>query len=447
MTNPYEPGTVQPRNSNKTLVKGFITGLLILVMLIPTLFVQSLIVERKERQKEVVEEVSSKWAGAQVVSGPYIVVPYVDPLAYSEAQKTGRRNIILLPDDLNLTGDLLPEKRKRSIYNVMLYHSNFNEKGAFKVKLPADIDVKNLLLKDARICVGIKDFKGIEEKMSIAFNGSQYELLPGLPTALIDSRGLSAPVDLTNVDFAKPMPFEIDVRLKGSEMIRFMPLSANSKFALQSSWPNPSFTGNVVPSDYTVSGKGFNATWKFNSANLPFPTVITDSLPDKQDISFGVSLVQPADQYAKTERSIKYAILIIGLSFGLFFIIELLQDKPLHPLQYILVGLALIIFYTLLLSISEFISFNYAYLIAAIATIFLIGMYAQSHFRNRKTSGILTTGLTVLYGFIFALISLEDTALIVGSIALFIILALVMFVTRKINWYNPTFKPSTLNPL
>lgn len=447
MTNPYEPGTVQQKNSNKTLVKAFITGLLILVMLIPTLFVQSLIVERKERQKEVVEEVSSKWAGAQVVSGPYIVVPYADPLSLSPGSQPGRKNIILLPDDLNLTGNLLPEKRKRSIYNVMLYHSNFNEKGVFKVNLPADIDVKNLLLKDARICVGIKDFKGIEEKMSITFNGNQYELLPGLPTALVDSKGLSAPVDLSNVDFGKAMPFAIDMRLKGSEMIRFMPLSANSRFALQSSWPNPSFSGNVVPSDYSVSGKGFNAVWKFNSANLPFPTVITDSLPDKQDISFGVSLVQPADQYIKTERSIKYAILIIGLSFGLFFIIELLHDKPLHPLQYILVGLALVIFYTLLLSISEFISFNYAYLIAALATILLISMYGQSHFKNRKTSGILTSALTALYGFIFALISLEDTALIVGSIALFIILALVMFVTRKINWYNPAFKSSTLNPL
>ncbi len=446
MTNPYEPGAEPGKNQNKTFIKAAITAILILAMLIPTAFVRNLISERTQRQKEVVEEVSSKWAEAQVISGPYIVVPYADNTQDTAGKPVARKPLVILPDELNVAGNLQPEQRKRSIYNVLLYHGIFNAKGVFKTTWPADIDPKNLLLKDAKICVGIKDFKGIEEKVGIIFNGSEHELLPGLPTGLIDDKGLSAAIDLSNTDLAKPVGFGFSMKLKGSEMIRFMPLSANSSFILQSSWPNPSFIGNVVPTDYSVSNKGFNAVWKFNSANLPFPTIITDSLPEKKDISFGVSLVQPADQYAKTERSIKYAILIIGLSFGLFFIIELMQDKPLHPLQYILVGLALVIFYTLLLSISELISFNYAYIIAAIATILLIGLYAQSHFKNMRTFGIFTAALTILYGFIFVLISLEDTALIVGSVALFIILALVMFVTRKINWYNPTFKASTLNP-
>lgn len=153
-------------------------------------------------------------------------------------------------------------------------------------------------------------------------------------------------------------------------------------------------------------------------------------------MAFGVSLVQPADQYNKTMRSAKYAILIIGLSFALFFIIEIMQKKPFHPVQYVLVGLALVIFYTLLLSISEFILFDKAYLIAASATVLLIALYAKSHFKSWRPTAVLATALSALYGFVFILIRLEDTALLVGSIGLFVILALVMYASRKVNWYG-----------
>jgi inner membrane protein len=149
-------------------------------------------------------------------------------------------------------------------------------------------------------------------------------------------------------------------------------------------------------------------------------------------------MVQPADQYTKTNRSVKYAILFIGLTFALFFIIELMQKKPIHPVQYVLIGIALVIFFTLLLSISEFILFDYAYLIAALATVLLITLYAKSHFKNIKTASVFGSLLTCLYAFIFVLIRLEDAALLVGSIGLFIILALVMFGSRKINWYGTT---------
>ena len=176
--------------------------------------------------------------------------------------------------------------------------------------------------------------------------------------------------------------------------------------------------------------------WKFNQANLPFAAVMKQGTVAQNKMAFGVSLVQPADQYAKTMRSVKYAILFIGLTFALFFIIELMQRKPLHPVQYVLVGLALIIFYALLLSLSEYIVFDYAYALAALATILLIALYAHGHFKNIKTSALLFCLLAVLYAFIFVLIRLEDTALLVGSIGLFIVLALVMYASRKINWYG-----------
>ena len=178
--------------------------------------------------------------------------------------------------------------------------------------------------------------------------------------------------------------------------------------------------------------------WVFNKANLPYTTTLRNEKINKYASSFGISMLQPADQYAKTNRSVKYAILIIGLSFALFFIIELMQKKPIHPVQYVLIGIALVIFYSLLLSISEFLLFDMAYLIASAATVSLITLYAKAHFRSWKTAGIFASLIGGLYGFIFILIRLEDTALLVGSIGLFIILALVMYASRKINWYQST---------
>jgi inner membrane protein len=228
----------------------------------------------------------------------------------------------------------------------------------------------------------------------------------------------------------------MNIKMKGSGMLHFVPLSGNSHYSLESTWPNPSFDGNNLPSERTVTQNGFKAVWNFNKANLPFGTVLHDFKFDQSALAFGVTMVQPADQYAKTNRSIKYAILIIGLTFSLFFIIELMQQKPIHPVQYVLIGLALVIFYSLLLAISEFLEFDYAYLIAAVGTIVLIGLYAKSHFHSWRSAGIFSGVLTLLYGFIFILIRLEDTALLVGSIGLFIILALTMYASKKVNWYG-----------
>jgi len=421
-------------NGNKILAKAGITGALILLMLIPTVFIQNLVEERQQRQEEVVKEVTSKWAAEQTISGPYIVVPYQDTTA------TVKKNIILLPGELKVNGQVDPVSRSRSIYKVLLYRSAVNIDGFFKINLTKEIDIKKLKLDEARLCVGVKDFKGIEEKLAVNFNNVNYDLSPGLPSGEIDSAGFSTQIALTEETLAQPLKFSTNIKIRGSKQLHFMPLSANSSFTLQSIWPSPSFDGYGLPTDYKVSPNGFNATWKFNQANLPFSTLISNGISNKKDLSFGVSMVQPADQYAKTMRSAKYAILIIGLSFALFFIVELMQNRPVHPVQYLLVGFALVIFYTLLLSISEFILFDNAYIIAASATILLITFYVQNHFKSWKTATVFTLVLSALYAFIFVLISLEDTALLIGSIGLFIILALIMFASRKINWYNPSFK-------
>ncbi len=423
-------------HSNRLLIKGLITGGLILIMFIPTIFIQNLVQERAQRQKEVVTEVSDKWAAAQTVSGPFLSVPYSETITGENNTPINvKTQVIVIPDKLTMNGEVYPEERPRSIYKVLLYKTGLQFSGTFKPQWPADINPANLDLAHAKLCFTLTDFKGIEDSVSATVNNQKLLLSPGLPLNDLGETGLSVPVDISAISTGE-IPFELNAKLKGSEQLHFIPLSANSKYSLSSTIPNPSFDGNTLPSERTVKDSGFVAQWNFNAANLPFGEVIRSGKLRVAPMAFGVTIVQPADQYNKTMRSVKYSILIIGLSFALFFIIEIMQKKPLHPVQYILVGLALVIFYTLLLSISEFILFDYAYLIAAAATVLLVTFYAKGHFENWRTASIFGISLTVLYAFVFVLIRLEDTALLVGSIGLFIILALVMYASRKIRWYG-----------
>jgi inner membrane protein len=438
-TNMPEPvqDNQNPSRSNRILFKGIITAALILLMLIPTIFISNLVSERQQRQQEVAKEVSSRWAGDQTLTGPYIYLPYKQTVPDAE-NKTREETLHLLfiPENLEAGGHLDHELRRRSIYKVLLYRASLNQSGDFVLQLPKEIGAGQVQWSDARICYGLSDFKGIEEKLVIRFNGNPLELSPGQPVNDLDDKGLSAPVALSAADLGKSLSFQLGVHIKGSEMLHFVPLAGNSRFTLTSAWPDPSFDGSNLPAERRVSDSGFTAQWAFNKANLPFGTRLKDFKFDQSALAFGVTMVQPADEYAKTNRSVKYAILIIGLTFSIFFIVEIMQQKPLHPMQYVLIGLALVIFYSLLLAIGEFLLFDQAYALSALATIGLISLYAKSHFQNWRSAGIFGGVLTLLYGFIFVLVRLEDTALLLGSIGLFLILALTMFASKKINWYG-----------
>lgn len=437
---PYEP--VAP-HSNRLLIKGLITGGLILVMLIPTIFIMNLVAEREDRQKEAVLDISSKWASAQTLSGPYLVVTYTDSVMSGNGTMGPLRSkLILLAGDLMVSGDIIPEVRTRSIYKALLYRARLAFKGNFKPTFPADINTANIDYTSAKLCFNLSDFKGIEEDLYITVNGKRMQLMAGIPVNDFGPKGLSVPITLTAEQLSSGIDFNMQLKLRGSEQLHFIPTAGSGNFNIRSAWSSPSFDGDVLPGDRAVNQDGFQASWKFNQANLPYGTVIKQQTIGKIENAFGVSLVQPADQYDKTMRSVKYAILFIGLTFAFFFIIEIMQKKPFHPVQYVLVGLALVIFYTLLLSISEYIVFDYAYLLSAFAVVLLISLYAKGHFQSWRTAGIFFGLLSFLYGFIFILIRLEDTALLIGSIGLFIVLAIVMFVSRRINWYGQPSSPS-----
>ena len=426
-------------SANRITLKGLVVGFLILVLLIPTLFIMSLVSERAGRQKEVAAEVSSKWATAQNLIGPILVIPYTE-LLKTEDGKTSlvKKLAYFLPEQLNIDGSLQPEMRHRSIYNIAVYKSQVNITGNFPAIKPEDLNIprENLILDEAQVCFGISDFKGIEEQLNLNFNNIQIPMNSGTPNPELFGNGVNAmiPVALNTID--KPQSFSINMHLKGSERLYFTPVGKTTKVHIASTWTNPSFDGNFIPLSSTVNEKGFNVDWQVQNLNRNYPQSWKDTKFDIDASAFGINLLQPVDSYSMTTRSVKYAILFIALSFALYFFIEIIQKRNVHPGQYVLVGLALCIFYTLLLSISEYLPFSVAYLISTMATVILITTYSKTLFASWKIAGFLGGVLLALYGFIYVLIQLQDGALIFGSIGLFVLLAIIMYYSRKIDWQN-----------
>lgn len=422
---------------NRLLIKGFLTGFLILIMLIPAVLIDNLVIERQGRQAQVVEEVSSKWADAQTVTGPVLIVPY--DYTYKGADDkliTVRKTIHLLPESLRVNGEVFPEVRKRSLYEVTMYRSQLKLDGTFP-PLPLQslgIDGQSIVWNEARVLFGISDARGLEEEVSLQWNGVAHKLEAGMPENGALKTGLSIPVALNEATGAT---FSVNLKLRGSENLFFTPVGKTTEVALHSSWKHPAFDGKYLPdTNAVINESGFKAHWKILAVSRAYPQFWKENQVDLQASSFGVRLIQPADGYVKTERSVKYAILFIALTFIVFFFLEVLQKRQVHPLQYLLVGFALCIFYTLLLSISEYTGFNIAYGIATLATISLIGLYVRSVFHSRKTALAFTVALGGLYSYIFILIQLEDFALLFGSIGLFVILAILMYFSRRIDWYG-----------
>jgi len=282
--------------------------------------------------------------------------------------------------------------------------------------------------------LGIPDMRGIKNDLKIQFNGVDYEVTPGLDSQDVLKQGISARVKL---DTSNTYTYSINLKLKGSSALSFVPLGKVSKVAMESAWTTPKFDGAFLPENREVGPSGFKADWTVLHLNRNFPQKWIGSNYDVYESAFGVNLLFPVDHYQKSERAAKYALMFIALTFMVFLFSEILNRRKIHPVQYILVGLALCVFYTLLVSLSEQLGFTVAYILASSGTIGLIGSYAFAIFNNRRQSLVLIGLLGVLYIFLFTILQLEDYALIMGSIGLFAALAVVMRISRKVDWYSP----------
>jgi len=430
--------TFQRLSTNPVGVKLVIIGVMILVLLIPASMIKSLINERKVRRDQAITEISSKWGESQTIIGPILTVPFkVKTISENNKVLYYERNLNILPDNLNIEGKINPEIRYRGIYEAVVYKSDLSLSGSFSRPTSADLpDVEGeFLWEKAILTFGITDLRGISEKISVTWNNNSLAVLPGLNNANLLESGITAKSPIGNEKDS--LNFLISMQLNGSQTINFAPVGEETRTHLVSDWTNPSFSGDFLPETRTVNEKGFDAQWKVYYLNRNYPQKWDDTKGFVlNETVFGVELLPKVDEYQKTERTTKYAILFLTLTFLSFFISELLSDRKVHPFQYLLIGFALLIFYSLLLSLTEYMNFRYAYLIAATAIISMITFYTKAIINETKVTAIISGILVLLYSYLYVILQLQDFALLMGNIGLFIILGIVMYITRKIDWYG-----------
>lgn len=443
MQPPVIPPPFPPKPGNRSFIDSLTlkiiwTALLTLILLIPVGMVRSLIKERSRTADEAVEEVRQKWSSAQTVTGPVLAIPYRH---YSEKDNNSSnyiiRNLYILPETLQINGTVTTEELKRGLYDIVVYTAPFRLSGTFK--LPASLfdnpESGHILLSEANLLIGISDLRGITEPVQGTWDQQPLTVDPGINTHLLLS-GFSCPVEILPVnEKSADIPFTINLKMKGSESLLFIPLGKTTEADLASNCTTPSFTGAFLPEKREISDKGFKARWQVQYLNRNYPQIFVGEDPqgELEASAFGVNLLLPVDQYQKSVRSVKYAFLIIILTFVVCFFVEIMQKKNIHPLQYLLIGLALCLFYTLLVSISEHIGFTKAYLISALMTIGLLTAYLAGILKIPGTALTIGALLALLYTYIFMLIQMEVYALLAGSLGLFAILGVLMYYSLKIK--------------
>ncbi|HSS50419.1 MAG TPA: cell envelope integrity protein CreD [Thermoanaerobaculia bacterium] len=473
------PGETEKRRFRDSVaVKIAIIGGLILMLLIPLGMVSSLVSERQAREKEATKEVADSWGRPQMLSGPVLTVPYLEHVKDAKGKEIGTQTywVRFLPETLKIEGNVETEKRNRGIFEVAVYRTGLHWTGTFQRPSFDEwhVEPKDVLWRDAYLSIGVPDMRGITSGVGLTWGSRPLQLSPGGAEDGLWHSGLRVGIpDLAAGKAEDVYAFAFDLTVNGSESLSFVPLGKETTVALKSNWPSPSFCGEFLPARRTVHGTGFDARWNVSwfGRNYPqqwrtsdvkehataaqlsptgrdYPRELRASEAKEQapaqaldDSAFGVQLFQPVDAYQKTERSTKYAALFLVLTFLTFFLYEQFNPFSLHPVQYLLVGFALCLFYLLLLSISEHAPFGLAYLAAAAATVLLIGGYSAAILRGALRALLMTFVLGTLYGYLYVLLQLEDYALLLGSFGLFVILALVMYLTRRIDWASPRRTP------
>ena len=410
---------------------------LTLVLLIPALMIQGTIHEREKRRSEVLEEITSKWGGSQNITGPVLSIPVEYVMADPDGKIRQYTSIIyLLPDSLNIQAEMLPEIRYRGIYEILLYTANLGFSGKFNLAKIESLDLKNgtLMYDQAILEFGISDLKGLNNHVVMQWENSPQNTNPGIINCTSIKKGvhLRSPLDKEKSQYY----FQMNLSLNGSNSISFVPVGEENHTSLESNWQHPSFMGDFLPKLRNIDEKHFTADWKILNLNRNFPQISFGNPIEFDHTIFGVELFYPVDQYQKTTRTVKYAIMFIGLTFIAFLLIEILNRKLLHPIQYLLVGSGLVLFYILLLSLSEHMSFPLAYFLAALSLILLVSFYARAIFKDTRFMLVIAGVLVILYGFLYLNLQLQDYALLLGSIGLFIMLAIVMYLTRNFDWFS-----------
>lgn len=450
---------------------------LVLAILIPLSMIRGTISERQQYRQQAVDQVTRSYAGEQAVAGPVLVVPYREQAAVEERDASGvlrtvlrevDREWLFFPKTMRANGRVLPSIRKRGLHQVRVYEWQGSIDAGFDVRLPAADPARPRTIGTPWLNIGIADVRGLVGAPTLRVAGAGTPILQGqkgrggggvhalLPAVLVAGDRIAFPV-------------QFGFALRGTEALAIVPLADGNRIVLDSTWPHPQFNGDFLPRTHRVDGTGFHAEWDVSSLASNAQAQYREggsaapgkpkAAPGRDGVAstvavqvlagidkVGLSLVEPVNLYSKVDRASKYGLLFVLLTFVGFFLFETIKQLPIHPIQYALVGLALAIFFLLLLSLSEHIAFGLAYLVAALACIGLIGYYVGHVLRSRTRGFGFAAMLGLLYAALYGLLMSEDNALVLGAGLLFVVLAAIMVATRRVDWYQVASRVGTQAP-
>lgn len=422
----------------------------IVLLSLPLMMVRELINERADYRSEVVDAIEQSTSGSQKLAGPLIAIPITETLTRMENQKevSYQRSWVYywLPESLAVAGKQTVESRRVGIYSGQVWHNVLQIKASFDPLRLAALRKTNIVLGQPRLVVSVGDARGIGAIHAPEVNGNVLSVEPGLGISG-DGAGIHMPMPALAED-NKPLEIAFSLDLNGTGEFSLVPLGRNSELQLTSNWPHPGFLGSFLPTQREVSAAGYRAHWQSSWFANDMGSYFKDDMeiPWSRLPAFSADVMSLADQYQLTDRATKYAILLIGLTFMAFFVFESLTRRPLHPMQYLLVGLSLVLFYLVLLALSEHIGFTAAWLAASLSGAVMNGIYLQAVLRGWRNSLLFVAALLLLDGVMWFLLHSEDSALLLGTGVLALALSVLMFLTRRVDWYALSLPKGTVPP-
>ncbi|HIF6420993.1 TPA: cell envelope integrity protein CreD [Klebsiella pneumoniae] len=422
----------------------------IVLLSLPLMMLRELINERADYRNEVVDAIEQSTSGSQKLAGPLIAIPITETLTRMENQKevNYQRSWVYywLPESLAVAGKQTVESRRVGIYSGQVWHNVLQIKASFDPLRLAALRKTNIVLGQPRLVVSVGDARGIGAIHAPEVNGNVLSVEPGLGISG-DGAGIHMPMPALAED-NKPLEIAFSLDLNGTGEFSLVPLGRNSELQLTSNWPHPGFLGSFLPTQREVSAAGYRAHWQSSWFANDMGSYFKDDMeiPWSRLPAFSADVMSLADQYQLTDRATKYAILLIGLTFMAFFVFESLTRRPLHPMQYLLVGLSLVLFYLVLLALSEHIGFTAAWLAASLSGAVMNGIYLQAVLRGWRNSLLFVAALLLLDGVMWFLLHSEDSALLLGTGVLALALSVLMFLTRRVDWYALSLPKGTVPP-
>lgn len=422
----------------------------IVLLSLPLMMVRELINERADYRSEVVDAIEQSTSGSQKLAGPLIAIPITETLTRMENQKevSYQRSWVYywLPESLAVAGKQTVESRRVGIYSGQVWHNALQIKASFDPLRLAALRKTNIVLGQPRLVVSVGDARGIGAIHAPEVNGNVLSVEPGLGISG-DGAGIHMPMPALAED-NKPLEIAFSLDLNGTGEFSLVPLGRNSELQLTSNWPHPGFLGSFLPTQREVSAAGYRAHWQSSWFANDMGSYFKDDMeiPWSRLPAFSADVMSLADQYQLTDRATKYAILLIGLTFMAFFVFESLTRRPLHPMQYLLVGLSLVLFYLVLLALSEHVGFTAAWLAASLSGAVMNGIYLQAVLRGWRNSLLFVAALLLLDGVMWFLLHSEDSALLLGTGVLALALSVLMFLTRRVDWYALSLPKGTVPP-